>query len=656
MTDPNNCANRKNTLIQRTLDYWDETRTGPKINWYIDRLLFDELEWATTCGPVKRRPCDVLVVLVGYSFEPLLQAICVYDPKEIIPIVNYAYGDAADARSRISGHVQAEKLRAAVARAKAADGTKNWLENETVFMDPPPNGSGLPATRQIGADSPVEVFAVLQSTIIPRLRDDPRLKVVVDITGAKKSMVAGAYLFASYANLPVSYVDFDHYDPNFGKPYGYSCRPGYINSPQDDFMINQWRHVYEHYENAAFGNARSMLEEIVKGMSGDAPPLDTLGQPNQRRGLFPPKDIAATERMRNVLEILDRWENGDLQALVREQVSHQLVDPAPGPGFWPDALVKLGPRWVDLKQSGSLLDRIDDFELGQGGFYHDAQVARLYAHDELEKVSRLIRNKHDYRSAFLRAVGLFDLLCKTRLMLLWLDDKLLVGPKQGRADLYWTRSQSETTREALDKYVARAADLNAILGTLLGRHAFEIRDRGKLPEDLARERHMLPEEGPVPALALDDFLDQLARPELDDRHARSELIANVRRRAVRQPSFELRRKNDAAPAFNDFWSEHSDKLRDTTRPVDANPLFQLRNKVIHFCLSVPVETAHVAFDAAQANLDEFENNWIPDSDAARQAPNRSAPDWKALCDTCGVSFLPPWTRPEPPDETVPARG
>ena len=67
-----------------------------------------------------------------------------------------------------------------------------------------------PKLLNLTPDRPDAVFQGLCEHVLPDRQAGKR--VIVDVTGAKKSMVAGAFLFAAYADMPISYVDFDEYD------------------------------------------------------------------------------------------------------------------------------------------------------------------------------------------------------------------------------------------------------------------------------------------------------------------------------------------------------------------------------------------------------------------------------------------------------------
>ena len=155
------------------------------------------------------------MLLVGYSHDPLLQSICVYKPTHVILVLNAQYGEGPDGQT-------GEEFGQFVARCIA---------------DLPPERCPHQISQAnhtlesvvLKKDHPEEVFRTLCQLLIPRLQH--RECLVLDVTGGKKSMVAGAFLFGAFADVGVSYVDFDEYDPELRIPRGYTCRIGLLANP-----------------------------------------------------------------------------------------------------------------------------------------------------------------------------------------------------------------------------------------------------------------------------------------------------------------------------------------------------------------------------------------------------------------------------------------
>jgi hypothetical protein len=236
-------------LRRMTQDYWLDAECleyPDAVRRYIRDLLPHELAYARGHDAIPSCPqrCDWLALLVGYSWEPLLQAVCVYRPENILLVLNEHYGDTSGVAL---GRELADIIRALPQELFSAGGEVQ------IHPDPP----------EFAGERPAQIFRFLRDRFLPRLREAEQPRIVLDITGAKKSMVAGAYLFGAHANVDVSYVDFDEYDSRRSRPYGYSCRIGLLANPYEAFRLRDWQRVGQLYEQYAFGAARALLGDIL---------------------------------------------------------------------------------------------------------------------------------------------------------------------------------------------------------------------------------------------------------------------------------------------------------------------------------------------------------------------------------------------------------
>lgn len=94
------------TELERwTEDYWGRDKDS-RYDCYLgpegygeppQPLLQIELDCAKHMGRwPEPRERTTLVLLVGTSFDPLLQAICIYQPDRLVPVVNEFYDDKGD--------------------------------------------------------------------------------------------------------------------------------------------------------------------------------------------------------------------------------------------------------------------------------------------------------------------------------------------------------------------------------------------------------------------------------------------------------------------------------------------------------------------------------------------------------------------------------
>ncbi len=370
--------------IQRvTKDYWD--RFGPAqideaMRYYVcepqprlgnKSLLEAELEFAGYArqedDKQEDQTCETLVLLVGFSLEPLLQSVCVYKPQKVVLLLNEKPYQMGKGKRPKKWHAYARHLTEAVGHLVQ----QGLLDREPEF--PGQDGKkGYPV-----ADSPEAVFQKLVE-VLKNEQD-----VVIDVTGGKKSMVSGAYLYAAYAGTRISYVDFDEYDPDYRRPYGFSCKIDGIANPYEAFALREWERVQEMYGRYQFREALQIVKNEI---------LPAIQQ-------WTPEAKEAAEQITRALEFYELWDSGDYRA------AYQCVPASLEP---PTAVKHLGDEWFEFDAEGAIVQKPHQF-------YGDKDKVKVYACDELARIDRLIRYNEDYRSAFLRAAGLSEVVLVARL-------------------------------------------------------------------------------------------------------------------------------------------------------------------------------------------------------------------------------------------------
>jgi len=362
-----------------TRNYWNSfepSKIDEALRWYVcekhsrldDKSLLEaELDYARSQGRLTDRRCETLVLLVGFSLEPLLQSVCVYQPQKIVLILN-------------EGGYLTEEWREFACHVKEA--IDYLVERKLLSSAPQFFGQG----SEVGyptADNPSAMF----QTLVEVLHDET--DVMLDVTGGKKSMVSGAYLYAAYAGARISYVDFDEYDPKYRRPYGCSCKIGELDNPYQTFALRDWERVRALYEQYRFWEAQQVLTSILPAMKQVMP---TAEQPIQTLSAF--------------LEYYEKWDGGDYRGA--KQAAQNLPD-----FKQPSAVTVLGDQWFEI--SGN------DFTKKPPHFYSDSPALRAYVCDELARIRRLVHYNEDYRSAFLRAGGVSEIVMLARLVRLVTD-------------------------------------------------------------------------------------------------------------------------------------------------------------------------------------------------------------------------------------------
>jgi hypothetical protein len=191
--------------------------------------------------------------------------------------------------------------------------------------------------------------------------------------------------------------------------------------------------LYEYY------NFRGALELLGTAATGSTPGKGILGVMSSHleegkgsHKLYDAEEVAKVERLIQILEMYEVWDNGDFR---RAKSLVDAFEPSLSPDLVPWTITELGDIWPGtdgIDDPGSAASHLHDAHLelkhGRDGpedsfFGRPAQLL-AYVRDELAKVERLIVYNEDYRSAYLRAAGLHELLLKARLCICFLNEEV----------------------------------------------------------------------------------------------------------------------------------------------------------------------------------------------------------------------------------------
>jgi hypothetical protein len=585
---------RRKDIRGRTEEYWE--RWKGNYHCYIEELLGRELAWADThplpgCTPRLCRlakPIHALAMTVGESFEPLLQVICVLKPTRLILILNEKYGTT-------DGRDHGDSLCRLVRKLSMAPDLPKEFE-------PDVTGMSFDLVK-VKADTPTEVFRALRDALQdPEAQPQAGWVNAVDITGAKKSMVVGAFLYAAHSALPITYVDFDEYNSDFGRPYGYKCRIGQIADPYEAFQLRDWEQVRQLYRRYNFRGARELIGTAA---TEDGPGLGILGAMSSHlagnktvRKLYDPEDIAKVEKLLQILQMYEAWDNGEFRQAKKLADAFQPALPSDVVPWAVSVLGDIWPNAVDVIAPGDAARQLLDehLKLKRGETKPSdsifAQPVQLlaYVRDELAKIERLIAKNEDYRSTFLRAAGLHEFMLKARLALCWLNNGL-EARLTGASDWQSVGDFGEAEKDAFESLV-------------------ETSNEWKLREAL--------KSNPPEAYNVKG--------------------GNVRR-SVNAPCLE---------PYGDGLSLDLETLVHD-EGARARPVFvKLRGETVHTHLYIPHHVAKAAVDLVQAAVIDFETKWLehfhPCTSQVGANMSVICPKWSKLCTVCRLSFLPPQLR------------
>lgn len=556
-------SDRLDEVKRLTEEHWNRNDT----KWYIQNLLPPEME----CAQQQVEECDTLVLLIGFSEDPLLQTIWKYRPQRIVLILNFKYCDN-------EGKEQTGKRRADEwVEYIQFMGQQGFCHQSAIPRFDKSNGERRDIAIATEEAKPDWVFRELRDRLLPDQR--ARKRIVVDITGAKKNMASGAFLFAAYAWADISYVDFEDYHPRKRRPLGYTCRIGTQPNPYRILGLRDWERVQKLYEQFAFGSAAAEVERLLKEMRSGPSSVAGVGT------YFSDKQCQAVERFETVLSVFDKWDNGDYTSAWQQwttaedngrlSLQRQMQDfPLPpaiaylGSREWPSSEGKTAGE--ERKPASEFLKEHRKLKCGdttpEDSIFNHPHLLLVYAFDERDKICRLIRYQNDYRSAFLRSAGLDELLLKARVAILWLadqvDDNSGVSLRNDKA-----RFDILANSSSAGKYRDFLRDPN---------NAFQITVPGRLT---------------------------------------------------------LKRKNGVITCMDRYWDLPN-------CPIDHETLVKLRGEAIHTHLSMPSTYADAAYQIANSALNDFVKNWVPLLNKPPVPVHEWKLPWGDLCRYCGLDFLP----------------
>ena len=196
----------------------------------------------SACAP------ELLILPVGYSPEPLLLSAAYHAPRTILLLVEQTLEKPY--------LVELGRLWNA---CHDALGGRTFEEVEQGLV----------------RDSPEAVFQAVRDAVEER-PGLPRERIVVDVTGSKKSMIGGAFLAAAHLGISTAYVDFEVYDPILRRPFPGALRPGKLRDPYRLFQLREARDLGRALDMRRFEEAEHLAEKLAQ-VATDPEVQDSLG-------------------------------------------------------------------------------------------------------------------------------------------------------------------------------------------------------------------------------------------------------------------------------------------------------------------------------------------------------------------------------------------
>lgn len=147
-----------------------------------------------------------------------------------------------------------------------------------------------------------------------------RKNIVFDITGAKKTISSGCFLYAAYADIPVYYMDFESgenaYHPNLGRPYPGRCFYTRQTNPVSVFAIREFEKIERDFDDRKFHDSLTHLCEII-----------TIMNTGKKEGYFDDNEINELVNIGRVCKIYADWQDGAYgKDEVKKNIYQRLAD------------------------------------------------------------------------------------------------------------------------------------------------------------------------------------------------------------------------------------------------------------------------------------------------------------------------------------------
>jgi hypothetical protein len=262
--------------------YWSEIFKD-EFNTVKERNETEKLKLAELNSPP-------MIITLGASPEPIVLAVHLVSPSKIYVIYN-----------------QEKHLEAFKKGLEATKNTNNFVNNikaihlgqshhEAADLFKLLRGKKASADDNVSKSNLKELLQIIDD-------ESQRKRIIFDITGAKKTISSGCFLFAAYADIPVYYMDFDNdinaYHPDLGKPYPGRCFYTRQKNPVTAFAIREFQEL----ENA-FNERR--FNDVFKGIGRVIQTMDE----GKKDGFFDQDEIDLLWNMCAVSDIYSDWQDG----------------------------------------------------------------------------------------------------------------------------------------------------------------------------------------------------------------------------------------------------------------------------------------------------------------------------------------------------------
>jgi hypothetical protein len=227
---------RLRRIFRGELTHGEGTAAEQARRFWMDDLYDDVVEAARANSAAVERPAvDLLISLSGFSPETTLLAYELVRPARVLVI---------------SSENTRDKINTIYAKL---DGKLAPADIEPRYVDPV---------------DPIEIYDLVKRAIYRGPQRSP-LSAIIDITGGKKVMSAGAALAASQLDLPMCYIDSD-FDPEMRQARPGSERLKVLPNPTRLFGDKDMDAARAMFRSGLYSGARARFAELTSSMSEPA--------------------------------------------------------------------------------------------------------------------------------------------------------------------------------------------------------------------------------------------------------------------------------------------------------------------------------------------------------------------------------------------------
>lgn len=224
--------------IFRGEESYGEGTAAEQSNQYRLNVMYEEVVAAALANSVdvERPEVDLLVSLSGFSPETTLLAFELLQPPRLLVI------SSENTRPKVN-----------VIKEKIGDRLE-FSEFQHEYVDPV---------------NPIDMYEQVKKAVRPARSGGPPLRAIIDITGGKKVMSAGAALAASQLDLKMCYIDSD-FDPEMRQATPGTERLCILANPTVLFGDKDMDAAQEMFRAGGYSGAKERFGELAESMSEPA--------------------------------------------------------------------------------------------------------------------------------------------------------------------------------------------------------------------------------------------------------------------------------------------------------------------------------------------------------------------------------------------------